>query len=74
MSNLFHVVVKDHENSGYVYDEFYCSPCLENWVRQFDNLEILRQTTATPQHLSRIYPPLVNEPVCAVCLVLFRWR
>jgi len=72
VSNLVHVVIKDHENSGYVWDEFYCPTCLDRWVIQHDNLEILRQATATPQYLSRLYPPLVNEPVCRECGVLFR--
>ena len=73
MSNLVHVVIKDHENSGYVWDDFYCPACLENWVMKFDNLEILRQATVTPQYLSRLYPPLVNEPECRRCRVLFLW-
>jgi hypothetical protein len=72
MSNLVHVVIKDHENSGYVWDDFYCLACLDRRVIQHDNLEILRQAIATPQHLSRLYPPLVNEPVCRECGLVFR--
>lgn len=71
MADLYHVVVRDHENSGYVWDEFYCPTCLENWIVKFDSLEILRQTMATPQYLSRLYPPLVNEPQCRECGVRF---
>jgi|GEM_PF-6669088 len=71
MSILFHVVVKDHENSGYVWDEFYCPNCLERWLVQFNHLEILRKVQTTPQHLSRLYPLLVNEPSCRVCGAVF---
>ena len=28
MSELLHVVIKDHENSGYVWDSFFCRPGL----------------------------------------------
>lgn len=72
MSNLVHVVIKDHENSGYVWDDFYCPSCLYRWVIRHDNLKILRQATVTPQYLSRLYPPLVNEPACRECGKLFR--
>ena len=71
MKVLLHVVIKDHENSGYVYDEFYCPDCLENWVMKFDCLEILRRATTTPRYLSRLYPPLVNEPHCNHCGIMF---
>ena len=71
MTALFHVVLKDNENSGFVWDDFYCSGCLEKWVAQAEHLEILRQYPVTPNHLSRIYPPIVNEPVCVGCGLVF---
>ena len=71
MADLYHVVLKDHENSGYVWDEFFCPICLEKWVTKSDHLEILCQTIASPQYLSRVYPPLVNEPYCRECGVIF---
>jgi hypothetical protein len=58
MADLYHVVLKDHENSGYVWDEFFCPTCLEKWVTKSNHLEILCQTMASPQYLSRVYPPL----------------
>ena len=70
--NLLNVVIKDHDNSGFVYDEFYCLECLKDWVLKFDCLEILRREKVTPQHLSRLYPPLVNEPHCDRCGLMFR--
>lgn len=71
MADLYHVVIKDHENSGYVWGDFFCPACLDNWIMNFENLEILRQTLATPQYLSRLYPPLVTEPCCRKCGVRF---
>ena len=72
MSTLFHVVVKDHENSGFVYDEFYCQECLDAWVIRFEFKEILRRSIVTPKYLSRLYPQLINEPTCRECGLLFR--
>ena len=37
MADLYHVVLKDHENSGYVWDEFFCPTCLEKWVTKFQS-------------------------------------
>ncbi|GAB6906648.1 conserved hypothetical protein [Desulfosarcina cetonica] len=71
MTDLYHVVLKDHENSGYVWDEFYCSRCLNDQITKFQQLEILRQTRASPQYLSRLYPPLINEPECRECGAVF---
>ena len=71
MADLYHVVLKDHENSGYVWGEFLCPDCLISRVMKFEHQEILRQTMATPQYLSRLYPPLVNEPHCRECGVIF---
>ena len=71
MADLYHVVLKDHENSGYVWDEFFCPDCLISQVMKFEHQEILRQTMANPQYLSRLYPPLVNEPHCRECGVIF---
>ena len=48
MADLYHVVIKDHENSGYVWGDFFCPACLEKWVMTFEHLEILRQTMANP--------------------------
>jgi hypothetical protein len=41
MADLYHVVLKDQENSGYVWDEFFCPTCLEKWVIESNHLEIL---------------------------------
>ena len=71
MADLYHVVLKDYENSGYVWDEFYCPYCLVRLVMKFEHLEILRQTKVTPQHLSCLFPPLVNEPHCRECGTIF---
>jgi len=71
MSVLLHVVRKDHENSGYVWDEFYCPECLEKWIATTTSLEILRQVITTPQYLFGLYPQLVNEPVCDKCGLIF---
>ena len=60
MSVLLHAVIKDWDNSGLVYDDFYCPGCLESWVLSFDFKEILRLAKTTPQYLSRLYPPLVR--------------
>ena len=38
MADLYHVVLKDHENSGYVWDEFFCPTCLEKWVTKSSHL------------------------------------
>ena len=72
MKVLLHVVIKDHENSGYVWDEFYCPDCLEKWMMTTTSLEILRRVITTPQYLSCLYPQLVNEPVCDKCGLIFR--
>jgi len=70
---MFHVVVKDYENSGFVWDAFYCQACLEKNIATAKHLEILQQHTVTPEHLSRIYPPLVDEPVCENCGTIFNY-
>ena len=72
MSNLLYVVIKDHENFGFVYDEFYCPKCLKNLVMKFKEKEILRREITTPKYLSRIYPQPVNEPSCNRCVLMFR--
>jgi len=69
--NLLHVVIKDHDNFGFVYDEFYCPDCLKDWVMKFEEKEILRRKITTPKYLSRLYPPLVNEPHCDRCGLRF---
>jgi hypothetical protein len=73
MKVLLHVVIKDHENSGYVWDEFYCPDCLCRMVKANNCLEVLSQTIATPRYLSGLYPQLVNEPVCDKCGLIFQW-
>jgi hypothetical protein len=40
---IFHVVLKDHENSGFIWDDFYCPACLEKWVVHAGHLEILQR-------------------------------
>ncbi len=72
MKTLLHVVIKDHENSGYVWDEFYCPDCLDRKVKASNSLEVLRQAIVTPRYLSGIYPQLVNEPVCDKCGHIFQ--
>ena len=74
MKILLHVVIKDQENSGYVWDEFYCPDCLCQKLKANNCLEVLRQAIATPRYLSRIYPQLVNEPVCDMCGLRFQYR
>jgi hypothetical protein len=71
MSVLLHVVIKDHQNSGYSWDEFYCPECLDRMLNSCAGLEILNRSSITPQYLSRLYPPLVNEPVCVECDLVF---
>lgn len=71
MADMYHVVLKDYENAGYIWDEFFCSECLKCSVTKSEHLEILKQVVATPKYLSRIYPPLVNEPHCCKCGRMF---
>ena len=73
MADLYHLILRDQANSGYVWDDFYCPDCLKDRVTNSDHLEILRQTMATPQYLSRLYPPLMNEPHCRKCGVIFTY-
>jgi hypothetical protein len=72
MSNLFHVTMKEPENSGYSWRGFYCAYCMDNKRAVSTWLVFLKHVRVTPQYLSRLYPPLVNEPVCADCGILFR--
>ena len=60
MSVLLRVVIKDHENSSYVWDDFFCPDCLDKMVNSCAELEILKRSRLTPQYLSRIYPQVVN--------------
>ena len=71
MTDLYHVVLKDHDNSGHVWDDFFCPGCLNVFASRFDHLEIIRQSRASPQYLSRLYPPLVSEPYCRECGAIF---
>ena len=71
MSKLLHVVIKDHENSGYVWDEFFCPECFDRMLNACSSLEILKKSRTTPQYLSRLYPQIVNEPACKECGKLF---
>jgi hypothetical protein len=71
MSELLHVVIKDPENSGYVWDEFFCPECLDLLLEACNHLEVLRKSRTTPQYLMRIYPQIVNEPACRDCGKMF---
>ena len=71
MSNLIHVTLQDPTNSGYLYREFYCLDCLAKLLESCAWLEVIHQVTATPKHLSTIYPQLVNEPCCRDCGSIF---
>jgi len=73
MSELLHMVIKDHENSGYVWDDFFCPDCLVRLLKVCNWLEILRRSIIKPQYLSGLYPQIVNEPVCRDCGKLFVW-
>jgi len=73
VSELLHVVIKDPENSGYVWDEFFCPECLGRLSKACGHLEVLRRSITTPQYLMRLYPQIVNEPVCRDCGKLFVW-
>jgi hypothetical protein len=35
------------------------------------HLEVLRRSITTPKYLSRLYPQIVNEPVCRDCGSMF---
>ena len=72
MSALIHVIFKDPENSGYVWDDFYCPECLKEKLSSATWLKVIRQAKVTPKYLSRLYPPLVNEPVCDECRTVFQ--
>lgn len=72
MSNLFHLTITEPENSGYTWREFYCPCCMDKKKAVSTWLTFLKLVRVTPQYLSRLYPPLVNEPVCADCSIMFR--
>ena len=72
MGNLIHATIRYPDNSGYTWREFYCPDCLEKKRSISTWLTFLKQVHVTPKYLSRLYPPLVNEPVCAGCGCLFR--
>jgi len=67
MADLYHVVIKDHDNFGYVWDAFLCLDCLNSRIMKHEDREVLRRNLATPKYLSRLYPPLVDEPNCSEC-------
>ena len=71
MSELLHVVIKDHKNSGYVWDDFFCPECLGRLLKTGSHLEVLRRSITTPQYLMRLYPQIVNEPACRDCGKMF---
>ncbi len=73
MADLYHVVIKDHDNSGYVWNAFFCLDCLKSRIMNGTGREILRSILATPRFLSRLYPPLVDEPICSECGDLFTY-
>ena len=72
MSVMYHVVVKDWDNFGSIWDDFYCPECLEPYVFQHHWLEVICCVEITPKYLSRLYPPLVNEPTCRICGEIYR--
>jgi hypothetical protein len=55
MADLYHVVLKDHENSGYVWDEFFCPTCLEKWVTK----SIIWKSFARPWQARSISPAYI---------------
>ncbi|MFO7740344.1 MAG: hypothetical protein R6V46_17835 [Desulfatiglandaceae bacterium] len=67
MTELYHAVIKDHDNSGYVWDAFFCKDCLNSLIMKHEYGEVLRRNMATPKYLSRLYLPLVDEPNCSEC-------
>ena len=67
MTELYHMVIKDHDNSGYAWEAFFCKDCLDTQVNNRVHLEVLRRNLVTPKHLSCLYPPLVDEPCCCEC-------
>ncbi len=72
MSELLHVVIKDRDNSGFVWDDFFCQECIGRLLKACNWLVILKGARTTPQYLMKFYPPLVNEPVCRDCGKVFR--
>ena len=71
MCELIYVVVKDHENSGYVWDDSFCPEYLDRMLKTCAGLEILRRSSLTLHYVSRLYPQVVNEPVCVECDLIF---
>ena len=67
-----HVIIKDHQNSGYVWDNFFCQECIGRLLEACSHLEVLRRSITTPHYLMRLYQ-IVNEPVCRDCGKLFVW-
>ena len=48
MSELLHVIIKDHENSGYVWDDFFCLECLVRLLKVCNWLEVRKRSRTTP--------------------------
>ena len=61
MADLYHVVIKDHDNSGYMREGFFCSDCLNSRIMNHEDREVLNRNLAPPKCLSRLYPLLVEE-------------
>ena len=72
MGNLLHATIKDPANSGYTWREFYCPACMKQKQATSTRLTFMKQVPVTPKYLSRMYPPVVDEPVCRGCGRLFR--
>lgn len=72
MADLYHAIIKDHDNSGYVWDAFFCKGCLDTQVNNREHMEVQRRNLATPKYLSRLYLLLVDEPNCGECGEGFR--
>jgi len=69
-----YVILKDNDNSGIVYSRFVCDRCWkaeEVRLAATDYIDVREVREVTPTTLSRIFPPLVDEPECSVCGVVF---
>jgi hypothetical protein len=58
------VVIKDHDNSGYVWEGFFCLDCLNSWIMNHEDREVLYRNLATPATAGQkwTHPPSENGP------------
>ncbi len=56
MAELYHAVVKDHDNSGYACEAFFCKDCLNGWIIKHEDREALRRNLAPPKYISGCIP------------------